>query len=442
MQITDKESVTAISSRGNLPNAAENMRATASQSKRTTDGPITGIDFAKFPTLFPESLALAESDTKSVVISGKISIPNRKLTLNHASGPHIQKAALKPEPVRVPSTMETFVEGISNRLARKAAEIAIFHPGEISPIYIFGDTSLGKTHLLEGIASAFRKDRSRNPALLMTSERFTSAYIEGLRVGMPSFRNKFNDISAFLVDDIQFFVGKESTQTELLRTIDLLNKQGVQIVFTGNRAPKELYGIRHELIARLEAGMSCEILPPERETQLQIFQQMATRRNITIPTEVCRFVASRLNSHARQLSGALNLLHATQLSTNRPITLDLAEEVLNDLIRNNRRNVNLPEIEKAVCETFGIAAETLSSKSRAKQSSQPRMLAMWLARKYTRYALSEIGKYFGDRSHSTVLAAEKKVNRWLTDDASLSCADEVRSISEAIRTIERQLNAG
>ncbi|MCL2347515.1 MAG: DnaA/Hda family protein [Planctomycetaceae bacterium] len=341
------------------------------------------------------------------------------------------------------SAFERFIVAPSNRLAVHAAELAIRYSGKINPIYIYGPTSVGKTHLLESIRRELRRDPRGKQPLLMTAEQFTSLFIEGLKQGMPLFRNKFRNISTFLVDDIQFFSGKASTQTEFWRTIETLKNQGVQIVLTGDRSVGALAEIlKPEIVSRLEAGMHCEIRSAEYETLLAIFQQMAAARNIGLSDEVCRFVVSHLTTHARQLSGAINRLHATILTTGRPVTFEVAESALEDMIRNNRRSVRLQDIEKAVCETFQLNGQSLQSKSRAKQVTQPRMLAMWLARKYTRLAFSEIGKYFGSRSHSTVVSAQKKVNQWLQDEPEMEISDLSMSLNDIVQKLERLLQTG
>jgi chromosomal replication initiator protein len=343
------------------------------------------------------------------------------------------------------ATLQTFIEGLSNRLACRAAVLAVDHPGQINPIYIYGTTSVGKTHLLEGIWSAVRLRRDCKPPLYMTSEQFISSFLENIqpgssRSGIQGFRNKFSGISILLIDDIQYLSRKDATQTEFLYTIDTLRNQGIQMVFTGNRPPKELVGLRNEIICRIESGMICGIELPERELSLHIFQSMVAQRQLPIGQDVCRMVTSRLGVHARQLSGALNRLHAVYLTKNEPITLEIAEETLSDLIRIQRRDVRLQDIEKVVCETFGLSEQALQSKSREKQVTAPRMLAMWLARKYTRSALSEIGKYFGDRSHSTVVTAQKKVDQWV--DQNHPIHHEHHGITEMIQKIEQILQSG
>jgi chromosomal replication initiator protein len=187
--------------------------------------------------------------------------------------------------------------------------------------------------------------------------------------------------------------------------------------------------------------MVCRIEPPDYETRLGILSQMADRLGVNLPREVAQFVASRLTQHARQLSGALCRLQATSEAMQEPITVALAEEALAEMIRNSDRLVRLVDIERAVCEAFNLAANALQSDSKAKAVSHPRMLAMWLAKKYTRSALSEIGGHFGRRSHSTVLSAQKRVDGWRAAGKSLELADRAWGIDEAILRVERRLRA-
>ena len=333
------------------------------------------------------------------------------------------------------ATLTTFHSGISNSLACRAADLAINHPGEINPIYIFGPGSVGKTHLLQGIWSEVRKKTSRRHPIYMTAENFMSSFIETIRSGSPqdrnqTFRSRFKEISHLLIDDIHFFSARAmATQTEFLQIFDALRSRQVQFVFTGDRPLKDL-PMRNELIERLKSGFVCNIDLPERELSLKICESMVKQRELPLGDGVCRLIASRFGTNARQMLGALNCLHLHYLTSGEPMTLAAAEEALSDLLRLNSRNVRLPEISKLVSEEFGISEETLRSKSRSKQVVTPRMLAMWLARKYTRSALSEIGLYFGKRSHSSVHSAQKNIDKQICDD---------ETIAEIVQKLERVL---
>ncbi len=337
------------------------------------------------------------------------------------------------------ASLDTFVEGFSNQLARKIADVAILQPGAMNPIFIGGPTSVGKTHLLEGICERYGRYPNRKPALYMTAEQFTTAFIQSLHGGAGSFRDRFRNISLLAVDDLHFLEGKTTTQVELLSVVDMLRQRNVQLIFSANRPLAELTKLSGELTTRVQGGFVCQIGPPEREMLSQILRQMALERRIALSDEVCRFVVSRFTTHARQLSGALNRLYVAHLTTGAPIDVPFAQEALADLIASNVRAVKLEDVERVVQETFGLDDEELKSKSRSKRCADPRALAMWLARKHTRSALAEIGAYFGGRRHSAVLSAQKKVDRLLQTNGSIENGSAAFDVADAIERIERSL---
>lgn len=348
-----------------------------------------------------------------------------------------------PKPVPVSSrdfaSYDSFVVGKSNRLARSAADFAVDNPGKISPIFICGSTSVGKTHLLEGVCSKLRAENPKKQALFLTAGEFTSLFVQSLKADAKYFQNKFRNLSVLAIDDIHFLQGRKATQLALLSLIDMLKAQGVQMFFSADVPLKEMKDMRSEIISRIESGLVCEIDAPERDTLLTIFRHMASERGLAIPEDVCRFVVSNFSTHARQLSGVLNRLHAAYLSTGLPFTLDTARDVLSDLLKGNRRAVSLQDIERVVIDLFGISLSSLRSKSRAKVTCFPRMMAMWLARKYTNAALSEIGLYFGNRSHSTVLSAQKRVDSWLNDNLPFELQNKTWYIADTISRLENAL---
>jgi len=343
---------------------------------------------------------------------------------------------------RRPADLDSFVTGRSNRLARAAAELAIDKPGEISPLVVHGPTSVGKTHLLQAIWRAARAARPGSPSVYLSAEQFTAGFVEAVRgSGLPSFRQKCRGVGLLLIDDLHFLTGKKATQVELLYTMDTLAREGRQMVFAADRPPAELTDLGPELCTRLQSGMVCRIDPPDYETRLAILDQMARQKKLSVPPEVKRFIASRLTNHARELSGALCRLEAVSQALHSPIDAAMADESLSDMIRHSARFVRLPDIEKAVCAAFGLEPKSLQSGGKARRISHPRMLAMWLARKYTRAALSEIGQYFGRRSHSTVISAQKRIDDWLALETPVEVADRVWTVEEAIQHVERLLLA-
>ena len=334
----------------------------------------------------------------------------------------------------------SYVRGQNNKLARAAAEMVAGQPGEFSPLLIHGPTSVGKTHLLQAICTETRRQAKNLSAIYLSAEQFTSEFLQALRGGgLPSFRARYRGLDLLAIDDLHFFCGKRATMVELLYTIDALVRKRRQVVFAADRAPNDLRALGGELLSRLEAGMACRIEPADYETRLGILGRMSQKMGIALPPEVSEFVAARLTNHARELSGALCRLHALSRVNGRAVTLDMAQESLGEMIRDGSRVIRLADIEKAVCDTFGLERESLQSGRKGRAVSHPRMLAMWLARKYTRAALSEIGQYFGRRSHSTVVSAQKRVDRWIADDATLDLAEQSRTVSDAIQQLEQRI---
>ncbi len=371
-------------------------------------------------------------------------LPTNPAPPTEAAGVADAAPAGPDRPRRTFHSLESFVVGPSNRLAYAGAEQIVHRPGEVSPLVIYGPTGFGKTHLLEGIWTAARRSSPSATAIYLSAEQFASGFLHALRGGggLPSFRRKYRDVDLLLIDDLQFFSGKHYTQVELLYTIDSLVRQRRQLVFASDRMPSALVDLGPELIARLQSGLVCRIEQPDYETRRGIVARMAVRLGLVIADEVQQWIASQLTRHARELSGALCKLQAVHRAWGKPITLAMAEEALADMIRDGSRVVRLPDIEKAVCETLGLDAASLHSGRKSKSVSHPRMLAMWLARKYTRSALTEIGHYFGHRSHSTVISAQRRVEQWLSSGVPVALADRTWEIDEAIRHIERRLQAG
>lgn len=335
------------------------------------------------------------------------------------------------------ASYDSFVVGKSNELAKSIADIVIKEPAKFNPVLISGPTSVGKTHLLEGICSEYRARYKKKQALFLTADQFTSMFVQGVQGGLQNFRARFRNISLLIIDDLHFLQTRRGTQTELLGLIDMLKGYRVQMVFSTSCPLSDLKDFRSELTSRLMSGIDCRIEAAERETLLKIFRQMVSKRGISIPDEVCRYVVSRFSTHARRLSGVLNRLYVEHVKTSAPIDLRMAQDVLSDLESSCRRTYTLEEVEQAVLEVFGISNTTLRSKSRAQANCYPRMLAMWAARKYTNAALSEIGRYFGNRSHSTVLSAQKRVDLWLDVNAPHQKEDRTWNIAETLSRIER-----
>lgn len=346
-------------------------------------------------------------------------------------------------PRRKFANLESYVVGPSNRLAWVAAQSVAARLGSASPLVLHGPTSVGKTHLLEGIYTDVKRLRAGAQVVYLTAEQFTTFFLEALHgSGLPNFRQKYRGLDLLIIDDIQFLAGKRATLTELLHTIDSFLRQGRQLVFAADRPPCELTALGPECVTRLQSGLVCGLDLPEYDTRLGIVRRLAGRLDLSLPDDVQAFVATNIATHARELSGAVNRLDATSRALQQPISLPLAEQALAETVRRQSRGVRLADIEQAVCEVFGLEPRTLQSDRKGKQINTPRMLAMWLARKYTRAALSEIGHFFGGRTHSTVISAQKKVTGWMASGAALGAADGPCTIDDALRRVEQNLKVG
>jgi len=338
------------------------------------------------------------------------------------------------------ASLDTYVVGDCNRMAHTAAGSVVTRPGTFSPLLIHGPSGCGKTHLLEGIWVQARRTGALKRVIYLSAEQFTTQFIEALRgSGLPNFRRKYRDVEMLLIDDVQFFAGKQSTLVELLHTLDTLVRDGRQLVLAADRPPNELRSLGPEIVARLGGGLTVGVEPADYATRLQILQNLAARQSLSIAPNCLSWLASQLDGDARQLAGALNRLQAASEAFGRAISTDFAQMALTDLLRTSRKAIRLNDIVEAVSEIFGVEADQLQTGGKSPAVSHPRMLAMFLARKYTRSALSEIGRYFGRRSHTTVLSANDKVEQWLAEGKQLPLAHGSCSVEDALRRVESHL---
>ncbi|MDA1039347.1 MAG: DnaA/Hda family protein [Planctomycetota bacterium] len=339
--------------------------------------------------------------------------------------------------------LDSFVVGPSNRMAFAAVELAVTRPGEMSPLFLYGPSGVGKTHLLEAFCGQIREQQPGGTTVFLSAEQFTTAFLQSLHgSGLPGFRRSCRQADLLVIDELQFFVGKRATIEEFQQTIDALLRNGRQMVFAADRDLDALGGLGPDLLVRLKGGMQARILPPDENLRRGILAGLAARRGLQIPEAVVDYVAANITRHARELVGAVNRLEAASHMLGLPISLGMAEEALVDLVRSSRRGVRLADIERAVCTAFGIEPGSLQTARRSRHVNQPRMLAMFLARKHTSSALTEIGGYFGRRSHSTVITAQKTVATWLSRRESVQLADAAWDAEEAIRRVEDLLRVG
>ena len=344
---------------------------------------------------------------------------------------------------RPPAALDSFVVGGCNRMAFAAVELAVNRPGEMSPLFLHGPSGVGKTHLLEGFCDQVRTQQPGITSAFLSAEQFTTAFLQALHgSGLPGFRRSCRQADVLVIDDIQFFVGKRATLEEFQQTIDALLRNGRQMVFAADRDLDALDGLGPDLLVRLKGGMQARILPPDEDVRRGIVAGLAARRGLEMPDQVVDYVATHITRHARELVGAVNRLEAASHMLGLPISLGMAAEALVALVRSSRRSVRLADIERAVCAAFGIEAGSLQSAKRSRNVNHPRMLAMFLARKHTASALTDIGSYFGRRSHSTVITAQKTVATWLSRRESVQLADAAWDAEEAIRRVEDLLRVG
>jgi len=351
-------------------------------------------------------------------------------------------AQKKNQPAVRYAMFHSFVTGKGNELAYRTARAVVAQPGRYSPLLLHGSPGVGKSHLLHSIRRQLSGNKPRSPAraIHLTAEQFTAQFLEALdRRSLPGFRQKCRSIDVLLLDDIQFFRGKRATLDELLYTIDSLQDRGHQVVLTSDRTPGELQALSTELVSRIASGLSIPIDPPDYATRMGIAKSLAGRMQIALSDDVIEVIASQVAGSARQLSGAINRLAATSMAWEEPITAEFARQTLVEFVQESAPAVRLTDISRAVCEVFGVEPSSLKSKRKTRSVTEPRMLAMWLARKYTRSALSEIGDFFGRRSHSTVISAQRKIEGLVSQGAEISVADRPCRVEEAIRQVETVL---
>ncbi len=336
-----------------------------------------------------------------------------------------------------------FVTGSCNQLAFTAARQVCETPGErLNPLYLFGGVGLGKTHLLEGVYCELRRRFPSWNIVFLTSEQFANYFTQALRTHtLPSFRQRFRGVDVLLVDDVDFLDGKRVIQEEFLHTVKTLESLGKQLIVTADRHPRLLSQTSEELSTRFVSGLVCRLEVPDLETRTRVVQHKLMQRQLELTPDAIALVAQWFRNNVRELEGALNCLEAHFAMNRQRMTGLNARQILADLQRDCVRIVRLADVERVVCDLFRLIPEELRSSSRSRNVAQPRMLAMFLARKLTQAAYSEIGEFFGGRNHSTVISAERQVQEWLTIDTSFTIAARQWSAGELLQTLEQQVLA-
>ncbi|MGQ7246249.1 chromosomal replication initiator protein DnaA [Halomonas sp. V046] len=331
-------------------------------------------------------------------------------------------------------TFETFVEGKSNQLARAASRQVSENPGgAYNPLFLYGGVGLGKTHLMHAVGNALAGRRENARVVYLHSERFVADMVKALQLNaINDFKRFYRSVDALLIDDIQFFAGKERSQEEFFHTFNALLEGGQQMILTSDRYPKEISGVEERLKSRFGWGLTVAIEPPELETRVAILMKKADQSKVDLPHDAAFFIAQKIRSNVRELEGALKKVIADSHFMGKPITQDFIRESLKDLLALQDKQVGVDNIQRTVAEYYKIKLADLLSKRRSRSVARPRQVAMALAKELTNHSLPEIGDAFGGRDHTTVLHACRKV---------LALQEESADIREDYKNLLRLLTS-
>ncbi|TDI73790.1 MAG: chromosomal replication initiator protein DnaA [Bacteroidetes bacterium] len=343
--------------------------------------------------------------------------------------PGIQKVEVESRLNRI-YTFDRFIEGDCNRLARSAALAIAQHPGGTSfnPILLYGGVGLGKTHLIQAIGNYVLANRPGDSVLYVSSERFTTEFVQAIQHNRVSeFSLFYRQIDLLIIDDVQFFSGKEKTQEEFFHIFNALHQSGRQIVLSADRPPRDIKGIEERLLSRFQWGLTADLQIPDLETRIAILRRKAVEDGIEIVDDVMEFVAHNIKSNIRELEGALIRLLAFGTLHKREIDLPLARGVLRDLIKDTRVTLTIEEIQRLVCDYFSIEEDLVRAKTRKREVVQARQVAMYFSKQLTQHSLKTIGLHFGGRDHSTVIHANQSVENQIDTEPKLAeMIEEIR----------------
>lgn len=361
----------------------------------------------------------------STPIEGPVVRERSRIT--HRPNVEIVGGRLNPD-----STFDTFVVGKSNQLAKAAAQQVAENPGKAyNPLFIYGGVGLGKTHLMHAVGHAIIAKNPHARVAYVHSERFVSDMVKALQHNqMNDFKAAYRSLDALLIDDIQFFAGKERSQEEFFHTFNALLESQQQVILTCDRYPKEVEGLEERLKSRFGWGLTVAIEPPELETCAAILISKGEAAGVTLSQDVALFIAKRIRSNVRELEGALRRVIANSRFTGQPITLDFTKDALRDLLTLQARLITIENIQKTVADYFKVRVADLLSERRSRSVARPRQIAMALAKELTSHSLPEIGDAFGGRDHTTVLHACRRIK---------SLRDEEQRIAEDYSNLLRTL---
>lgn len=384
-------------------------------------GKETTIDYIVAPD--DRDVALLRHDEANAGAPNGMEVPPElAITLNEplrkiatTSSPHPRIAtSLNPKYV-----FDNYIKGESNQFARAAALAVSNNPGGTSfnPLVIYGGVGLGKTHLVHAIGNHLLRSGKTDRILYTSSEKFTVDFVESIqRDNVAAFSNYYRSVDLLIVDDIQFFAGKEKTQDIFFHTFNALHQLGKQIVLSSDKPPKELKGLNERLISRFQWGLTADIQPPDLETRIAILHKKSRDDGFEITQDVAEFIAANVTSNIRELEGCLVSLIARSSLESRKITIDLAREVVRSVVGEVRTHITIEEIQRVVCQHLGIPDDLIRAKTRKQEIVNARQIAMYLAKELTNSSLKTIGLHFGGRDHSTVIHAYQSVEDSMNTD--------------------------
>ena len=317
-------------------------------------------------------------------------------------------------------TMETFIEGECNRLARSAGLAVAQKPGGTSfnPLMIYGDVGLGKTHLIQAIGNEVQTNFGNKTVLYVSSEAFTNQFIEAIKDNtVNQFLNFYQLVDVLVIDDVQFFSKKEKTQEIFFHIFNQLHQKGKQLILSSDRPPREIEGIEERLLSRFKWGLTADLTAPDYETRLAILEQKMHNDGVELPQEVIEYMAYNIKSSIRELEGAMISILAHASFSKREVGLTLAKEIVNNFTSRGARELTIEQIHEVVCDQFQVDKEQVRSKTRKREVVQARQLTMYLSKSCTNSSLKQIGKFFNGRDHSTVIHANQAVSNLLETDA-------------------------
>jgi len=373
---------------------------------------------------------IKEAETEYIAVSAK----DKKYTIkNPFIIPGIKKMNIDPR-LNAEYSFENFVEGECNRLARSAGFAVSNNPGgtAFNPLLIYGDSGLGKTHLAQAIGIEIKDKFQDKTVLYVPANRFQTQFVEAIRNNTKNdFLHFYQMIDVLIIDDVHEFAGKEKTQDTFFHIFNHLHQSGKQLILTSDKPPVELQGMEQRLLSRFKWGLSADLQVPDFETRIAILKQKIYKDGIEMPDEVIEYISTHITDNIRELEGALISLLAQSTLNRKEITLDLAKEMIEKLIKNTKREVSIDYIQKVVCSYYDIGIEMLQSKTRKREIVQARQVAMYFSKNLTKSSLATIGAQIGGKDHATVLHACKTVNNLMDTDKHFK--SQIEDIEKKLR---------